>query len=161
MRGVPGAVAPAQLQIEPEQIPPALAVSETGEVNSGRGTVIDTFCASDGPPLVSVATRVRLVPAVTGSGASVSVIDRLALASTVVVAVALLLAAVGSVPVPAAAAVALSTVPLATAAPTRAITDTVRGVPTAVAPGQVQATVPFAPTAGVVQFAPALGVDET
>ena len=116
-RFTPGAVLPGQLQIEPEQLPPALAVSETCEVNSGMGTEIDTFCASDGPPLVAIATRLRLVPAITGSGESASVIDRSDCGVSVVVSVAELFAAFGSVmPPPTVAVAVLDSVPVAFAA---------------------------------------------
>lgn len=56
----------------------------------------DPIEASLGPPFVTVVPRVNTPPAATGSGLSVTAIDRSATAFTVVVAAALLLAGTGS-----------------------------------------------------------------
>ena len=103
----------------------------------------------------------RLAPAVTGSGASVKLIDTSAEAATVVVAVALLLAVFGSVVTEEVLAVAVNSVPAAVpeGTPTTMVTSRVAAL--AVAPVQVQLTVPLAPTAGLVQLPPAPGVAET
>jgi hypothetical protein len=82
--------------------------------------------------------------------------------ATVVVEVALLLPATGSNVALEAVAVFAMMVPLAVPDPTVTTSDTLRALPApgAVAPAQEQLTRPVAPTAGVEQLPPALGVAE-
>ena len=58
VRATVGAVTPAQVQttgLTALQIAPALGVADTNVVPAGSGSVMFTPCASEGPPLVSVA----------------------------------------------------------------------------------------------------------
>src|SRR5690349_23258677 len=90
-----------------------------------------------------------VLPALTGSGVSTFVIDRSAEPATVVVAVELSLPGFGSVVAEVSVAVLESTVPGAV----DGLTATTSVKKSTVAPklAFVQVTVPFAPTAGVVQ----------
>ena len=100
-----------------------------------------------------------LLPAATGSGASVFVIERSADAPTVVVAVALLLPGVASVVLDEIVAVFDSTVPLAVDGAT--FTTSVNAALPVAKLAFVQLTVPPAPTAGVVQLQPPGDESET
>ena len=92
------------------------------------------------------------MPAPTGSGLSVIVTERSALAVTVVVAVALLLPAFESVVDDDTVAVFESTVPFCTARPT--LTTSVKTPLPALNDVAVQLIEPLAPTAGVVHDHP-------
>src|SRR2546430_11325027 len=96
-----------------------------------------------------------LLPALTGSGESVLVTDRLATVPTVVISVQLLLAAFGSVVVELAVAVLLITVPSGRAALTLTTSVNRKLVLGGSVGSVVQVTVPVPPTAGVVQPGPA------
>ena len=78
-------------------VQPGGAVAETNVVPGGNVSATETLSASDGPLLVKPREYVMLFPAMTGSGESVLVKARSALAFTVVVAVALLFAVIGIV----------------------------------------------------------------
>ena len=71
-------------------------LAETNVTLAGRESVRVTPVAGPGPLLVTVSVYVRNLPAVTGSGASVFVIDKSAGRMTVVLAVAVLFAVLGS-----------------------------------------------------------------
>lgn len=91
------------------------------------------------------------LPAPTGSGLSLTLIDKSALAVTVVVVVALLLPELASDVAEATATVFDSTLPFETATPT--FTTGVNLLPAASEVAE-QLTVPCGPTAGVVQDQP-------
>ena len=97
-----------------------------------------------------------MLPAITGSGASVRVIARSADVLTVVVADAELFAAVGSVVVEADTAVAEIFVPASVAGLTNATTVAICDAPGAVAPAQVHTT-----GLAALQMPPTLGVTDT
>src|SRR5262245_14289052 len=66
----------ARLLSAPLQTPPPVEPQETRIVSSGRMSVTVTASAASGPSLVIVMVYVRLLPAVTGSGAAVLLIAR-------------------------------------------------------------------------------------
>src|SRR5512132_3085095 len=103
------------------------------------------------------------MPAVTGSGASVFVTDRSALAGatvTVVVAVAVLFAALGSVVAAVTIAVFVMIVAFGVAASTFS-TSVNESLAPAATVGFVQVMAPVPPTAGVVQAYPAGEASDT
>jgi hypothetical protein len=102
---------------------------------------------------------VRLLPALTGSGVSIFVVERSAEAVTVVVAVPLSFPVFGSVVADVTVAVLLSTVPAAVGAST--FTTRLKTAFPAAKLGIVQEIGPAAPTAGVVHDQPAGEDSET
>src|SRR5215813_15388691 len=66
----------ARLFSAPLQTPPPVAPQEVKVAASGRMSVTVTDLAASGPSLVIVMVYVRLLPAVTGSGAAVLLIAR-------------------------------------------------------------------------------------
>ena len=135
---------------------PAGAAIETNVVPVGTPSV-NCVTASEGPALSTVIVYVMLLPAVTGSGESVLVTDKLADAFTVVVAVAELLPAAGSnvdEPTEAVLLIVPPAVPV--------FTTSVKTPDAAAATdGLLQLTAPAAPTAGVVHDQPPGDVRET
>lgn len=114
--------------------------------------------------MVTVAEYTRFVPATTdGVGAVVKPARRSADAGpTVVVAEAPLFPVLRSGGVEAVVALTVRLVPgiAAGGTPAAMVTERAAPAPTAVAPGQVQLTVPVAPTAGEVQLPPVLAAAE-
>src|SRR5205823_2271766 len=88
-------------------------VAETNVVPAGRVSVTVTVAASLGPAFATSTVYVSVPPAATGSGASVTAIERSALELTVVSAVAVLLPATGSAVVALTLAVSVSVPPVA------------------------------------------------
>ena len=84
------AVPPVMAQV------PAVGVATTSVNPGGRLSRIVTDCAVDGPALATVSMKVTAWPGTTGSGVTVLIIDRSALAATSVLAVAELLSPCGS-----------------------------------------------------------------
>src|SRR6266446_2169590 len=142
------------------QLQPAGVGIDWNVVSAGSGSFIDTLAEAFGPALLTVIVYVSVPPGVSGSGASVLVIARLASARTVVVAMAVLLVRFGSKVVAELTVAVLESVLPSSAA---GLTWTPR-VKVAVAPlanePMVQFTVPVEPAAGVVQLQPAgVGID--
>ena len=135
------------------QVQPAGVTSEAKVVPAGRVSVIAAEAATVGPALDTVMLYVTVLPAPTGSGLSVIVTDRSALAVTVVVAVALLLPRFVSGVGEPTETVFVTTVPFATAAPTLTTRANVE-VPTAIVPGTEQLNAPVPPATGAVQNHP-------
>src|SRR2546421_4549809 len=75
---------------------PCVDVADTKLTPAGKGSVTTVFSAAFGPELSTVSVYVSWVPAKTGSGLSVLVIDTSAWLMTVVLAVPVLLAVLGS-----------------------------------------------------------------
>ena len=152
-----------RLGVEHDTVPPAPTAgmvqdhptgdaSDTKVVPTGSGSVSDTVAALLGPALATVMVYVRLLPALTGSGVSTFVTDRLADAPTVVVAVPLSFPGFGSEVAEETVAVLESTVPALTLGDTATV-SVKTALPTPRLGFELE-TVPPAPTAGVVEDHP-------
>lgn len=120
---------------------------------------IEPIVASLGPALVTVVPSVSAVPAATGSGMSVTTIEKSACAFTVVVAAALLLAGTGSGEADDAITVLLSIVPPADGG-TATVTVKIAEVDGAI-DGALQVIGPLPPIGGVEHDHPPEGASDT
>lgn len=154
----------ATVGLEQVSVPPATpqvhpvkgdGVAETKVVLAGMASLKATVFAVAAPLLVTTTVYVKLLPAMTGLGVVVLVMERSAVVAepTVVWTVAELFARFGSSVPEVALSMSVITVPRAT--PVFTATPTMKVVEAALATsGLVQEIVPVAPTAGALQVQP-------
>lgn len=142
-----------------EQLQPGGDENAVNVVPTGTCWDIDPIEASLGPALVTVVPRVSTPPAVTGSGVSVTTIERSACAFTVVVAAALSLAGTGSGEADDATTELFSIVPPADGG-TASVTVKIAEVDGAI-DGALQVIGPLPPIGGVEHDQPPDGAIET
>src|SRR5206468_1681172 len=120
---------------------------------AGTASVTATVCALLAPLLAKVNVYVMLLPAMTGSGASLFVTDRSASVVTVVVVVPVLLPGVGSLVTDAAVAVLVIAAPAGVLAFTFTTIEKTADSPAATVPFE-KTIFPVPPTAGLVILQP-------